>query len=275
MDGCYGLNDQGEEIVVLFPDSIVTDTLHVFNITSRAWSTRPVPSFPPSDHVGHWGLDVVSLLNNPTVSDNIADPNICYWSGGANQPGGGREKQLWRYDPETNGGEHMGEFPADVWFGFHASWYVPWIGEDGEICIAGGADHNHQINDSTQCYDLKLGQFHVKNDDLGTLPEPWWGMTDGWRINGEGKHELWIANGVAENGTLLGASAYFREGMTNFELGPPVPESMYRLEGDGYDGEFYTLNGSRGRFWYSKFAFHLGSCPACHQISLPQTLREP
>jgi len=273
MDGCYGLNDRGEEIVVLFPDTEVTGTLQVFNISTRRWGTRPIPTFFPSDYVGHWGFDVVSLLNNPLVRSGIADPNMCYLSGGNNQSsGGGTTRNLWRYDPATNGGEYVGDFPASEWFGFHASWYVPWIGDDGGICVAGGIDHNSQVNDVTQCYDIGADTFNGPNADLGPLPEPWWGMADGWQLTEHG-YELWIANGVAGNGTLLPASAYLREGTGGFEYGPPVPDGLYRLEGDGYDGAFFTLNGARGGFWTSPFSLHLEACPVCYEIFLPLTLR--
>jgi hypothetical protein len=278
VDGCYGLNDLGEEIVVLFPDTLVTDSLHVFNITDRQWYTRPIPIFFPStptqtyDYIGFWGLDVVSLLNNPVVNPNL-DRNMCYLSGGNHQnPGGGSTRNLWRYDPEDNSGEWVGDF-ADptVVFGFHASWYVPWIGEWGSICVAGGADHNHYIHGSTRCYDLK--DDAPASEDLGTLPEPWWGMADGWQMTDYG-YELWIANGVAQDGTLLPASAYFREGMTDFAYGPPIPHGLYRLEGDTWGDQFYTLNGSRGGFWYSEFSLHFGQCPTCHQVFLPLILRD-
>jgi hypothetical protein len=62
--------------------------------------------------------------------------------------------------------------------------------------------------------------------------------------------------------------------MSSFEYGPPVPDAMYRLEGDGYEGEFFTLSGSRGGFWTSEFSLHLAPCPICHKIFLPLTLRE-
>jgi hypothetical protein len=268
VDGCYGLNDQGQEIVVLFPDTIVTDTLQVFNITTHMWGTRPIPGFFPPEYVGKWGYDVVSLLNNPSVRPGIPDRNMCYLSGGADEPGGGRERALWRYDPETNGGEYLGYFPASVWFGFHASWYVPWIGADGGICVGGGVDHNHQVNESTQCYDIGADSFNPVNADLGQLPEPWWGMADGWGMTDQG-YELWIANGVAGDGSLLPASAFFREGMSGFAYGPEVPEALYRLEGDGFQGEFYTLNGSRGGFSPSQLNLRLGKCPGCFQVFLP------
>jgi hypothetical protein len=171
MDGCYGLDgpdpDTAHEIVVLFPDTIVTDSLHVYDITADSWYTRPIPSFFPPDYIGHWGYDVVSLLNNPAVKPGIADRNMCYLSGGNSKgSGGGTTRNLWRYDPETNGGEYVGDYPGNVWFDFHASWYVPWVGDDGAICVAGGVDHNQQVNNVSQCYDLGGGSLE--------LPMPTW-----------------------------------------------------------------------------------------------------
>ncbi|MFQ6101355.1 MAG: hypothetical protein ACE5OS_08995 [Anaerolineae bacterium] len=275
VDGCYGLDgpdpDTAHEIVVLFPDTLMTETLHVYDITTDNWYTRPIPGFFPSDYIGHWGFDVVSLLNNPVVHD-IADTNMCYLSGGNHQkPGGGTTRNLWRYDPEINSGEFITHFAdSGVVFGFHASWYVPWIGTSGSICVAGGADHNHYIHDKTQCIDLAAGA--PASEDLGVLPEPWWGMADGWQITDDG-YELWIANGVAQDGTLLPISAYIREGMSNFAYGPEIPDGLYRLEGDAWENQFYTLNGSRGGFWYSKISLHLAACPTCPSIYLPLVLR--
>jgi hypothetical protein len=279
VDGCYGLDgpnpDTAHEIVVLFPDTLLTDTLHVFDITDKRWYKRPIPSFFPAvpsatyDYIGFWGFDVVSLLNNPVVHD-IPDTNSCYLSGGNHEkPGGGTTRNLWQYNPETNEGQYVGDFAdSGTVFGFHASWYVPWIGNQGAICVAGGADHNHYIHNSTQCYDIDANAFNALNADLGTLPERWWGMADGWQITDQG-YELWVANGVAQDGTLLSSSAYFREGMSDFEYGPEIPHGLYRLEGDGWNNQFYTLNGSRGGFWYSEFSLHLTPCPTCYRIFTP------
>ncbi len=269
MDGCYGLDgsnpDTAHEIVVLFPDTFLPEELHVYDITANTWSTRSIPSFFPPGFTGRWGFDVVSLLNNGSLRPGVINRNLCYLSGGSDQEGGGRARDLWVYDPATNSGQYLGNFAADVWFGFHASWYVPWVGDDGAICVAGGVDHNIQINNTTQCYDLATATFGGLNADLGTLPEPWWGMADGWQLTEIG-HELWIANGVAQNGTLLPASAFIREGMVNFDYGPEMSESLYRTEGDSYGGRFFTLNGAQGGFSHSKVSLHLAPCPDCDLI---------
>ena len=269
MDGCYGLNDAGDEIVVLFPDTIVTDTLHIFNITSDEWYTEAVPAFYPAE--GRWGQDIVSLLNNPVVKPGV-EKNVCYLSGGSGQEGGGRTRDLWVYYPASNAGAYLSHFPADVWFNFHASWYVPWLGNKGAICIGGGIDHKSQINASTQCYDLDTGAFGNLNADLGPLPEPWWGMADGWQVD-NGQYQIWLANGVAENGTLLPASAYASADTSGFISGPDLPVGLYRLEGDGWNGQFYTLQGAAGGFSYSAYNQLLVRCPTCYPTFLPLTIK--
>ena len=91
MDGCYGLNGDEDEIVVLFPDTIVTGSLHIYNITAHEWYTQAIPAggYPPE---GRWGHDVVSLYG-------ITGDNICYLSGGSTQEGGGRTRTMWRTIP--------------------------------------------------------------------------------------------------------------------------------------------------------------------------------
>jgi len=268
VDGCYGLNGDGDEVVVLFPDTLVTDTLHIFNIDTKSWTTEPIPAFLPHDYVGHWGYDVVSMLNH-------TGENACYLSGGNHQnPGGGTTRNLWVYYPDGTPGRHIGNFKADIYFGFHASWYVPWVGDDGAICVGGGIDHNSQTSSAsaTQCYDLAAENFNDANADLGPLPEPWWGMADGWQIQ-DGQYQIWIANGVAQDGTLLPVSAYASETSNGFVSGPELPVGLYRLEGTGFNNQFVTAGGSQGGFWYSKHHLLLVQCPECAQVYLPAVLR--
>jgi len=268
MDGCYGLNDQGHEIVVLFPDTVVTGTLHVYDITADAWSQRPIPTGYPAE--GRWGHDVVSLLNTPGVNQNV-----CYMTGGSTQTGGGRVRDLWRYDPETNEAVYLGAFPADIWFGFHASWFVPWVGNEGAICVGGGIDHNAKsdVAAATQCYDLESDTFRGTNADLGPLPEPWWGMADGWAVQ-NGRYQIWIANGVAQSGALIRSSAYADETTGGFVYGPQPPVALYRLEGAGWDGSFFVEQGAAGGFSYSTHNYLLAQCPVCYQDYLPTTLKD-
>jgi hypothetical protein len=272
MDGCYGLNAAGDEIVVLFPDTIVTGSLHIYSITGDTWYTEPVPAFYPAE--GRWGQDVVSLLNVPGVNENA-----CYLSGGSPQEGGGRTRDLWVYYPGTHSGQYLGHFPAALWFNFHASWYVPWVGNGGAICVGGGIDHKSNVISATQCYDLERGRlgdpnpFNALNADLGPLPEPWWGMADGWQTF-EGRYQIWIANGVAENGTLLPASAYVDATMPGFAYGPEVPVELYRLEGAAWNGQFYVVGGAQGGFNYSAYNSLLVQCPSCNANYVPLVQRE-
>lgn len=268
MDGCYGLDDQDppHEIVVLFPDTIITGSLHVYDITADQWYTRPVPGFYPPE--GRWGQDVVSLLNTPGVNQNV-----CYLSGGSTQTGGGRTRDLWVYHPATNSGGYLDYFPAEIWFNFHASWYVPWVGDAGSICVGGGVDYYSNVVSATHCYDLATGTFNGENADLGPLPEPWWGMADGWMVY-EGRYQIWLANGVAQDGTLLPASAYADETTGGFVYGPEIPVALYRLEGDGWDGQFYAEQGAAGGFMYSTHNQLLVQCPVCHSVYLPLVLRD-
>ncbi|MBN1583532.1 MAG: hypothetical protein JXA89_22680 [Anaerolineae bacterium] len=268
MDGCYGLNDQGHEVVVLFPDTIVTGTLHVYDITTDIWSEQPIPTGYPAE--GRWGHDVVSLLNVPGINQNT-----CYLSGGSTEVGGGRTRDLWRYDPETNVTVYLGLFPASIWFGFHASWHVPWIGQEGAICVGGGIDHNSKsdVAASTQCYDLATGQFRAENADLGPLPEPWWGMADGWRTY-NGRYQIWLANGVAQNGALIQASAYADETTGGFVYGPRPTVALYRLEGTGWNGQFFVEQGAAGGFQYTYHNHLLVQCPICARSYLPTVLND-
>ena len=111
--------------------------------------------------------------------------------------GGGRVTNLWEYRPGENITILLGDLAYHAAsFHFHASWYVPWVGAGGAICVAGGIDLNGEVIRDTQCYDLATHAFNPLNADLGQLPEPWWGVADGWKIH-NGPHQIWIAAGVA------------------------------------------------------------------------------
>ena len=71
--------------------------------------------------------------------------------------------------------------------------------------MAGGIDLDSIPFSATQCYDLHTGAFNAPNADLGPLPEPWWGMADGWKMH-KGRYQIWLANGVRSDGALIGKS---------------------------------------------------------------------
>jgi hypothetical protein len=267
MDGCYGRDGDDHEVVVLFPDTIVTPTIHRYDITADEWETDTIPT--PFNE-GRWGMDIVSLYNNPTAGYE----NICYLSGGSTETGGGRVKNLFAYYPATNTINYLGNYTHIITgFNFHASWFVPWIGSgDGAICVAGGVDFHAGVTADTECYDIAKHEFREKNVDLGPLPEPWWGMADGWRMR-LGRYQIWLANGVAQNGTLLPVSAYADEFSGGFHYGPALPKGLYRLEGDGASGVFYAEQGAAGGFLYSGNNLVMQECPLCH-VYLPVTLRD-
>ena len=263
-DACYGLDSDGHEVIVLFADTILTDTLHRYDIDDDAWDALPVPAFYPSE--GRWAQDITSLYG-------VTRDNVCYLTGGATTDGGGNTKNLWVYYPDTNTGAWLQTFSHHWGFDFHASWYVPWVGNDGAICVGGGIDKQSGVIDATQCYDLETHTFNAPNADLGPLPEPWWGMADGWRTY-EGRHQIWVANGVSQNGTLLPFSAYADETTGGFVYGPQLPVELYRLEGDGWLGQFYTLQGAAGGFGYSTTNHLLVQCPECSDVFLPLVLQD-
>ena len=254
VDGCYGLDEDNHEVVVLFPDTVYTGTLQRYDITDNTWDAPAIPSgYPPE---GRWAHDVTSLYA-PTGE------NVCFLSGGSTREGGGRVRDLWSYYPATNTTNYLGSFSQQVLpFDFHASWYVPWVGASGSICVGGGVDHNHQFITATQCYDLAAGTFNLPNADLGPLPEPWWGMADGWKEH-NALYQIWIANGVAKDGTLIGKSAYADETTGGFVYGPEPAVEHYRLEGDGWMGHLYLEQGSKGGFSYSSDNEALVQCPQC------------
>ena len=263
-DGCYGLNAVDEEVIVLFPDATSpVHTLHRYTIPTDSWDAPAIP-VPFSD--GRWAQDILSLYS-------INGENICYISGGATSPGGGNVNNLFEYHPDTNTIQYLGNFthhPSG--FDFHASWYVPWIGSQGAVCVGGGIDQSSGIAGDTQCYDIAAGKFNAPNSDLGALPEPWWGMADGWRIQ-NGRYQLWLVNGVDATGNLIDASAYYDQTTGGFVYGPKPAEAAYRLEGDGWQNYFFAEQGSQGGFTPSGHNQVLTPCPECAKLYLPLSLR--
>jgi len=253
MDGCYGLNSNGDEIVVLFPDTTGSPfgQINRYNITTDTWDA---PSTPPGfPAIGLFAEEVVSMYG-------VTAENICYISGGATTPGGGNLRDLWAYFPETNTAVKLGEFthiPAG--FNHHASWYVPWVGDAGAICVAGGSDWSDINYADTQCYDLATSTFNPPNADLGPLPEPWDAMADGWRIH-EGEYQIWMAGGAKFDHQITRDSAYMDSQSGGFQYGPILIEDVARAEGDNWGGEFYVLKGTKCYFNPSEYTQHLRRC---------------
>jgi hypothetical protein len=229
-DACYGLNKNGHEIVVLFPSTSGGD-LHIYNITRDAWSALPPPaSFPPGGLIGH---DIVTLYN-------ITGENVCYISGGFS--GAGLLSDLWEFLPDTRQLTNLGSFDHATGFRNHASWYIPWGGEKGSICVGGGEDGNGIIRDETQCYDIAEWSFSPFNVLLGPLPAPWAYMADGWKIH-EGRYQIWLANGLDMDHNPFQASAYL-DPQGAFVYGPAPNVALFNTEGDGCQGDFYVEQGA-------------------------------
>jgi len=236
VDGCYGLNAVGEEVIILFPDTTgtVSGVLHRYNVTLDVWDTPPVPAGFPAN--GIWAHDIVSMAS-------ITGENVCYLSGGATTPGGGDLSDLWAYYPATNMIFNRGSFThIPDGFDFHASWFVPWIGAAGAICVGGGVDLNGVEYADTQCYYLAEQAFNYPDWDLGLLPEPWWAMADGWKVH-EGEYQIWIVDG-AGSGAMLQASAFMDATNYGFVYGPPPQVPRFRLEGDDWNLQLYAEQGS-------------------------------
>ncbi len=242
--GCFGYNADGDPVGILFNDTTSgITTLHRYNIATDSWDTPPVPTGFPTN--GLWWPDIASLAY-------YTGENVCYISGGATSPGGGNTSTLYAYYPDTNTVENLGNFSYHSGgFAFHASWYVPWIGSQGGICVAGGANAANDVSANTQCYDIGAEVFNAPNADLGAMPAAVWSMANGIRYE-NGDWQLWIANGSDAGLNLWPNSAYYSQLDGQWQVGPPPPRSVYRVGGanihadDGYS--FYVVGGSSAGF---------------------------
>jgi hypothetical protein len=246
VDGCLGLNSSGQPVIVLFPDTTgsVSGILHRYNIATNSWDTPPVPSGFPAN--GQWAHKIVSMLT-------ATGENVCYISGGASTPGGGNLNTLWAYHPAGNTITDLGDFthhPAG--FDFHASWYVPWIGSEGGICVAGGIDSGSNVISDTQCYDLGTASFLLPNSDLPRMPNGIWAAADVSMMGREGSDlQLWVANGIhASLGTWKG-SIYYSSLDGQWHDGPSLLYGAYRLGGatDTRQGTMHVIGGGLGGFF--------------------------
>ncbi|MGC9025467.1 MAG: PKD domain-containing protein, partial [Chloroflexia bacterium] len=244
VDGCFGFNENGEPVIVLFNDTTSgVTTLHRYNIATNSWDTPPVPVGFPAN--GLWAADMESIWR-------WTGQNVCYISGGATAPGGGNQSTLYEYHPDTNTVVNLGNFtlhPAG--FDFHASWYVPWIGSAGAICVGGGVDSGSVVFPDTQCYDIEAGAFNAPNADLGPMLEGVWGTADGVLYE-NGDYLLYVADGADAYFSLWPRSMYYSRNDGQWHYGPNPLYSVYRVEGDNVgDGagcDFYVVTGSAGGF---------------------------
>jgi len=244
IDGCLGLNAGGEPVGILFNDSTSgATTLHRYNIATNVWDTPPVPAGFPAN--GLWGHDVVSMLR-------YSGQNVCYISGGATTPGGGNTSALYAYYPDSNTAVDLGDYSYLAGgFAFHASWYAPWVGGQGGICVGGGVNASSVVSGDTQCYDIGAAAFNATNADLGAMPAGVWGMADDVLYEG-GDYQLWLANGADTAFALWPNSAYYSFNDGAWYIGPTPPTTVYRVEGvniSAADGcSFYVVGGSSGGF---------------------------
>jgi hypothetical protein len=240
VDGCLGLNSSGKPVIVLFPypTGLVSGVLHRYNISANSWDTPPVPSGFPA--TGQWAHKIVSMLT-------FTGQNVCYISGGASPPRGGNLNTLWAYYPASNTITNLGDFthhPAE--FNFHASWYVPWIGSGGRICVAGGVDSTLTVISDTQCYDLGTASFLLPNSDLPKMPYGIWGAADLSMMDGEGSdYQLWVVNGAHASLGIWKGSIYYSSLDEQWHDGPSSLYGTYRLGGatDTRLGTMHTIGG--------------------------------
>jgi hypothetical protein len=246
VDGCYGLDAAGNEVIILFPNATgnLVGQLQVYDVTNNVWTYWPVPAgFPPT---GQWAHDIVST----TQFDIPQYTNMCFISGGANVafPGGGNISTLWMYSPVTNTIAPIGNYThIPGGFNWHASWYVPWVGTWGSICVGGGVDFALNLWADTQCYDLAAGAFLPPNVPLGPLPLAMGGMADGWKFDA-GQLQIWAMNGL-DPALNYHQQSFFADVTTpGFVLGPPMATPAYRTEGDRWSEHLYAEGGSFGLF---------------------------
>jgi hypothetical protein len=254
-EGCYGLDADQHEVIVLFPDTTTTGKLQRYDITDDTWDTLSIPAGYPSG--GRRGQDVVSMYGP-------AGENVCYLTGGSTQSGGGGEvRDLWAYYPATSITVYLGSFSQQLLpFNHHASWYVPWVGAEGAICVAGGlgTSSSKDITDS-QCYDLATETFNTPNSDLGPLPEPVFAVADGWKVH-NGLHQIWLAGGQTGVHELEGRTVYADELTGGFVYGPELGSRTKYPEGDSWRGHFFV----HGGIAYKTAAAGveaLAQCPPC------------
>jgi hypothetical protein len=190
------------------------------------------------------------------------DNNLIYVTGGQMSV---MLDDLWIYDPWDDSATHGPDF--DTARAAHASWYVPWLGTEGYLCIAGGASDGATHLRSTQCYDVASGSWHAENADLGLLPETWMSMGDAVKMH-NGCPQLWMVGGVVA-GEVTTHTLYFDLCDDQWHWGEDLQyPTFFPNEAVAVPalGEIYA-------FPYDAFTqHHLQPCPAT-RVYLPLVVR--
>ncbi len=236
-DACFGYNSNGDPVIDLFADTQSFYTLARYNINNNSWSYPPLPPGFPSN--GLWQPQIVSLYNGTGL-------NECIITGGGTSSYGGNTNGIYAYHPDTMTVEDWGDLsysPAGIQS--HFAWYVPWVGPEGSVCVAGGTDANGITYADSQCIDLSDHTIYPPNADLGPLPAPW---SDGADADGvlAGSYQIWGINGVDYNFNALNKSFYY-DG-TAFVYGPDTLYNVVSPEADVYNGMVWVANGNLGGY---------------------------
>lgn len=239
-DGAVGLDDSGEPVILFFPSfswGAQTNRIFRYRIHDANWDSVPLPgNFPAQQLIEH---DMVSLLTH-------TGDNVCYLTGGQSRDSSGvdNHRWLWEYRPDSNTMQFLGDFTHVDSFWEHASFFVPWIGKRGAICVVGGVGyddgeyHSDGFRD-TQCYDIHAGVFRLPNTDIPPLPTPIKQAAD-LQLG----HALWIAGGK-HNGNSSARTYALTPNDTYWKHDSKLFLSVSECEGVAANGDLYVCGG-----WY-------------------------
>jgi hypothetical protein len=232
--------------VFVYGDTTTPDFtgLWSYNLATNEWinetPSETLPGNAPSSG-GIWAPAWVADSAN----------NRCYLTGGASVPGGGDLTSVYVYD--AIGNQWLNPLPNFITpRDFHAAFlYERPIDGHQQLCVAGGVSNPNVSLDSTQCFDLQLGFWGPENENLRNLPIKIWAMGYTQReING--KDQLWIVNGVGNDGMLVGQNMYFDTSSDAWVFtGPLESDTFYRTSAINHQGTIYHIGGSIGGFSHS------------------------
>ena len=225
-DGCTALNDQDQWVTWVLAEYPQTGFpgLWGYNHETGSWVNPPVGT-PPIRYDPDWAYD--------------PDANLCYLTGGIEQPSHQFLPELWRLDPVgvsfTNLMTNMTTPRAR-----HASW-VATIDGTRVLCVGGGQGAAG-IFDSTQCYDIAMGSWLAENATLGAMPLTIAPAADGVnRI--PGGNQLWISGGW-QGGMSSDDAHYFDDATDSWEDGGSSGTNVALAGGGFLNGAFYQFGGA-------------------------------